>query len=81
MGLRSAERLRSRSGRGTGARCVCLNGAETVSKTEIVGLVVWVSARLPRLRDLSAREQLDARLASGAIGIDENRKRLDALGG
>lgn len=47
----------------------------------IVALVVWAIARLPRRRDLSAREQLDARLASGAIDTQEYRKRLDALGG
>jgi uncharacterized membrane protein len=47
----------------------------------IVGLVVWAIARRPQLRDLSAREQLDARLASGAIDTEEYRKRLDALRG
>jgi putative membrane protein len=48
----------------------------------IVGLVVWAIARRtgdPQLRELSAREQLDARLASGAIDTEEYRKRLDAL--
>jgi uncharacterized membrane protein len=45
----------------------------------IVGLVVWLIARQPS-RDLSARDQLDARLASGAIDTEEYRKRLDALG-
>jgi hypothetical protein len=46
----------------------------------IVALVVWAVARRPELRDLSAREQLDARLASGAIDTQEYRERLDALG-
>jgi uncharacterized membrane protein len=47
----------------------------------IVGLVVWVIVRQPKLRDLSARDQLDARLASGAIGAEEYRERSDALDG
>jgi uncharacterized membrane protein len=47
----------------------------------IVGLVVWAISRQSQPRDLSAREQLDARLASGAIDTQEYRKRLDALGG
>jgi uncharacterized membrane protein len=48
----------------------------------IVGLVVWAITRRPgepQARALSAREQLDARLASGAIGTQEYRERLDAL--
>jgi putative membrane protein len=48
----------------------------------IVGLVVWVIARRPgepQVHAPSAREQLDARLASGAIDTEEYRKRLDAL--
>jgi uncharacterized membrane protein len=46
----------------------------------IVALVVWAIVRRPELRDVPAREQLDARLASGAIDTQEYRKRLDALG-
>ena len=48
----------------------------------IVGLVVWAIARRPgdpQAHAPSAREQLDARLASGAIDTEEYRKRLDAL--
>jgi putative membrane protein len=48
----------------------------------IVGLVVWAIARRPgdpQTHASSAREQLNARLASGAIDTEEYRKRLDAL--
>ena len=48
----------------------------------IAGLVVWAIARRPdglQAHALSAREQLDARLASGAIDTQEYRERLDAL--
>ena len=48
----------------------------------IVGLVIWAIAHRsgePQLREQSAREQLDARLASGAIDTEEYRKRVDAL--
>jgi uncharacterized membrane protein len=48
----------------------------------ILGLVVWAIARRPgdpHVHAPSAREQLDARLASGAIDAQEYRKRLDAL--
>ena len=48
----------------------------------IVALVAWGIARRPRdpqAHEASAREQLDARLASGAIDTREYRDRLDAL--
>ena len=48
----------------------------------VVVLVVWVIATRtgdPQTHTPSAREQLDARLASGAIDVEEYRKRLDAL--
>ena len=47
----------------------------------IVALVIWaISRRSDDARHApSAREQLDARLASGAIDSDEYRQRLDAL--
>jgi uncharacterized membrane protein len=48
----------------------------------IVGLVIWVIARQsgePQADALSAREQLDARLASGALDTQEYRTRVDAL--
>lgn len=48
----------------------------------IVGLVVWVIARRsadPQAHALSAHEQLDQRLASGAIDPQEYRERLDSL--
>jgi uncharacterized membrane protein len=48
----------------------------------IVGLVVWAIARRPgdsQAHPLSAREQLDERLALGAIDTEEYRERLDAL--
>ena len=48
----------------------------------IVGLVVWAIARRPggpQTHASPAREQLDARLASGAIDTEEYDKRLDAL--
>ncbi len=45
----------------------------------IVAVVVWAVARRPQSRDLSAREQLDARLASGAIDPREYRERAGCL--
>jgi putative membrane protein len=51
----------------------------------IVGLVVWsIAARgpgSPSQRELSACEQLDARLARGEIDTQEYRARLEALSG
>jgi uncharacterized membrane protein len=49
----------------------------------IVGVVVW-AVNVRRTTDAhpherSAREQLDARLASGEIDAQEYRERLDAL--
>ena len=52
----------------------------TVVAVAIIGLVVWLIARQPEPRDPSARDQLDERLASGAIDPEEYRKRLDSLG-
>jgi uncharacterized membrane protein len=48
----------------------------------IAGFVAWGIAHRPRdpqARGVSARDQLDARLASGAIDTREYHKRLDAL--
>ncbi len=50
----------------------------------IVGLVVWAIARRPgdpQVRGLSARDQLDTRLARGEIDTEEYRERLEALSG
>jgi uncharacterized membrane protein len=50
----------------------------------VAGLVVWaIAARTGSLpqRELSAREQLDARLAQGEIDTQEYRERLEALSG
>ena len=51
----------------------------------IVGLTVWATAarqpRDPELREASAREQLDAQLATGKIDTRKYRERLDALHG
>lgn len=50
----------------------------------IVGLIVWAIARRPgdqQVREPSAREQLDGRLARGEIATREYRERLEALSG
>lgn len=47
----------------------------------LLGFVVWAILRQPSWspHEASAREQLDARLASGAIGTQEYRERLEAM--
>ena len=51
----------------------------------IIGLVAWAIAvrgpGSPPQRELSAREQLDARLAQGTIDRQEYHERLEALSG
>jgi uncharacterized membrane protein len=52
----------------------------------IIGGVLWIAARSHRPGDppplrLSAREQLDTRLAQGEIDTQEYRERLEALSG
>ena len=50
----------------------------------VLGLVIWAVARQSgemQGRELSAREQLDARLARGEIDTKQYRERLDALSG
>jgi uncharacterized membrane protein len=53
-----------------------------IAAVVIAGCIIWAVSRRAgnsQVPARSARDLLDARLASGAIDIDEFHKRLDAL--